>query len=542
MRVGQYVLLREIARGGMAEIWLARNATMPDFQRELVIKRILSTHEPASRDSNSMFLDEARITAQLHHPNIVQVFDLGLSDGTPYMVMEHLAGESISRLAKAFFDRRQQVPIPLALYIVGQAAEGLGYAHRKLSLDGQPLHIVHRDVSPQNLFVTYEGAVKVLDFGVAKAVGRMTRTATGVFKGKVAYMAPEHAMGRPVDARSDVYSLGVVLFELLTLTRLYGQRNDVAIVNALATDAARPAPSSARSGVPGPVDLLVEQALAGNPADRPADGLVFKAAIDECLGTLEERPTAENLRETMSTLFSARMETLREFLAAARAGVIEEAGTPSRRREAMPAGTLDDSVSGRLNRAPKPALVFGVAAALLLVVGLAFVIRSPRFAVKVSTDPPGAAIQVDGKPAGQSPLALMLKRGPHALAASKEGYVPAALSVDVQGDDTIAMPLEAQPSPPPALGAVQPAPPTPPPSRPSHAAHRIAGTMHVNLETRPWTRVYLGHQLLGETPLVDVPVPAGEVELRLVNEKQHIDTTVSLYGRAGDQLFKKLSF
>jgi serine/threonine-protein kinase len=554
MMVGRYVLLRELARGGMAEIWLARNPGVADFEREFVIKRILSASDTAGPEFNQMFMDEARISAQLQHANIVQVFELGFHQDSPFMVMEYLPGESVARVARAASKRGDQLPIPLVLHVIAEAAAGLGYAHRKTALDGAPLHIVHRDVSPQNLFITYEGAVKVLDFGIAKAQGRLTRTATGALKGKIAYMPPEQALGRDVDASTDVFALGVVLFELLTLTRLYESRDDLAVLQALNSDAPRPAPSSRRPGIPREVDALVAKTLATNSLDRPADGFELKRAAEECMRAIGAHASTDDLRGAMHGLFGERIQQLGDFLASARAGVIPEAATPSGKGPTMPGRTPNPTVA---TRQPKPRrrpllLVGGVALALPIGIALALASKPAQYSVVVATEPPDSTLEVDGQAAGPSPVLLHLKAGPHAIAASKPGFVPQARSLNVEADDRLVLtlapqPIAAAPTPPPVPTPAPPPAPAPEvvppkPATPDKTAARRAGTMRLNLETRPWTRVYLGTKLLGDTPLVDVPVPAGDVKLRLVNEEQHIDTTVELSGRAGEQLFKNLSF
>src|SRR5688572_13448345 len=195
----------------MAEIWLARQKGLQGFEKVVVIKRIADAY---SSDATfvEMFLDEARIAAQLDHPNIVQIHDLGEHRGAYYIAMEYLHGEDLAMTVRTGAKAGERLPCELAAQIISHAAEGLASAHAKVGLDGRPLSIVHRDVSPQNIFVTYEGVVKVLDFGVAKAAVRASHTVGGKLKGKFGYMAPEQARGDELDGRADVWSLGVVLF------------------------------------------------------------------------------------------------------------------------------------------------------------------------------------------------------------------------------------------------------------------------------------------------------------------------------------------
>jgi eukaryotic-like serine/threonine-protein kinase len=219
-RFGKYDLLALLATGGMAEIWLARVSGMAGFEKLVVIKRLLDKLAIDS-DYVEMFLDEARINARLTHSNIVQVLELGQVEGKYFMAMEFVPGLSVSQVGKRATKQLGTVPQEVACGIIAQACSGLHYAHEKTMPDGSPLNIVHRDVSPQNLIVTYEGLVKVLDFGIAKADHRQSQTRTGLVKGKFSYMSPEQCLGQGLDRRSDVFALGIVLFELCTARRLF---------------------------------------------------------------------------------------------------------------------------------------------------------------------------------------------------------------------------------------------------------------------------------------------------------------------------------
>ena len=211
---GKYKLHRRLAFGGMAEVFLGSMHGEAGFSKTVVIKRL---HPRLNEDDEfvQMLIDEARITSQLTHSSICQVLDLGSVDGSYYIAMEYVAGEDLRALLDRFSRRGEFIPVPAVLYIVGEMLAGLDYAHRKEGPDGQPLGVIHRDVSPQNVLVSYEGEVKVIDFGIAKARSRMVHTEAGVIKGKFRYMAPEQASGAVLDHRTDVFAAGVVLYELL---------------------------------------------------------------------------------------------------------------------------------------------------------------------------------------------------------------------------------------------------------------------------------------------------------------------------------------
>jgi serine/threonine protein kinase len=275
---GQYVLVRKLAEGGMAEIFLAKLLGADGFERNVVIKRMLSNLSSIP-DFVEMFRDEARLAARLSHPNIIQIHELGFIEGCYYICMEYLAGEDFSTTLRHAGKKRQYTPIPITLRVLVDAARGLHYAHDFTNEEGQPLHIVHRDISPSNLYVTYQGQVKVLDFGIAKAASRVVQTRTGVVKGKYIYMAPEQAQGKEVDRRADVFSLGVSLYESLTNVRPFARENDLAVLNALLQSDFMP-PSSLRRDISPELEEVVLKALALRPEDRYATAADFADAIE----------------------------------------------------------------------------------------------------------------------------------------------------------------------------------------------------------------------------------------------------------------------
>ncbi|HEY2747648.1 MAG TPA: serine/threonine-protein kinase, partial [Polyangia bacterium] len=216
----------------MAEIFLARVSGLPGFQKMVVIKRILP-QLATKTDFVEMFLDEARIAATLQHPNVVQMYDVGVVDGNYFIAMEYLHGEDVRSLARALHRQDKKLPLEHALNIVIGVSSGLHYAHEKVGFDGKPLEIVHRDVTPQNIIVTYDGAVKLLDFGIAKASNRFGETRFGTLKGKVPYMSPEQCRGEPLDRRSDIFSLGIMLYELTLGKRLYQGKSDFEVLKQI---------------------------------------------------------------------------------------------------------------------------------------------------------------------------------------------------------------------------------------------------------------------------------------------------------------------
>ncbi|HWM88127.1 MAG TPA: protein kinase, partial [Kofleriaceae bacterium] len=271
---GKYQLIRRIGTGGMAEVFLARTAVAQGLSKQLVIKKI----HPAfarSRQFAAMFVDEARIALGLNHPNIVQVFDFGQLGENYFLAMEYVEGLDLLRVMQEVSRQRTMVPLGLCAYIVQQVAKGLDYAHRKSDDFGEPLGIVHRDISPQNVLLSYDGAVKIVDFGIARAID--VHEEEGVVKGKFAYMAPEQARGELVDRRADVYSAGVVLFELATGRPLFPGKGKDVLVHV--KGGAIPRPRDFNRDVPPELEEIILKALAFHRDDRYQTGRDLQNAL-----------------------------------------------------------------------------------------------------------------------------------------------------------------------------------------------------------------------------------------------------------------------
>jgi serine/threonine-protein kinase len=260
-----YEILSKLAEGGMAEIFLARSASGAGIRRHVVLKRV-ARERAADTEYVRMFLDEAKLAAQLQHPNIAQVFDIGQLGESYFFTMEYVHGVTVQALVERAHGLGLRLPIGAVLAIIAGAAAGLGHAHQRVGLDGRPLGIVHRDVSPSNLMISFEGHLKVVDFGVAKAVGR-PETQAGEIKGKVGYLSPEQCRQLKLDARSDLFSLGIVAWEMLTGRRLFDHESAFATMAAIATEQAPP-PSSLRTDLPPAIDTLVDRLLALEPLHR----------------------------------------------------------------------------------------------------------------------------------------------------------------------------------------------------------------------------------------------------------------------------------
>ena len=280
-RFGQYVLEERVAKGGMAEVFRARMIGVEGFQKTVAIKRILA--DMAGNDEFvTMFIDEAKLAAQLKHPNIVDIYDLGKIDRSFYIAMEYVEGHDLRDVLARCRTAGVTVPVPLALHCAAQLASALDHAHTTRDFENRDLGLVHRDVSPPNVLISNDGEVKLCDFGIAKALSKATHTRDGLLKGKLRYMSPEQASGREIDHRSDIFSLGLVLYEMLTGQKAFAGATETEILEQV-RDPRLAAPSSITAEVPPDVDRIVQRALQRDPGGRyqsAADiGRALEAAI-----------------------------------------------------------------------------------------------------------------------------------------------------------------------------------------------------------------------------------------------------------------------
>ncbi|HEX4416418.1 MAG TPA: serine/threonine-protein kinase [Kofleriaceae bacterium] len=316
-RLGSFEVVRKLTSGGMAEIFLARTRGPSGFEKLVVLKKILPKYAGRQRYVQ-LFLDEARLAATLDHPNIVQVYDIGMVDGSYFFTMEYLHGQDVRTMLHRAWRTGVRFPIEDAVQIARHVASALHFAHEKQGEGGSRLGIVHRDVSPSNIIVTYDGATKLLDFGVAKTAASSVKTRTGTLKGKVAYMSPEQARGMALDRRSDIFSLGIVLWEMVTTQRLYRTDNDLATLQLIITQPAQ-LPSSLRPDCPPELERIVLRALARDPESRyqTADQLVTE--LDELAREHKLKQSPNALAQTLGQLFGPELAAWR---------LAREAGVP----------------------------------------------------------------------------------------------------------------------------------------------------------------------------------------------------------------------
>jgi serine/threonine protein kinase len=320
----RYILVERISRGGMAEIFLGRQEGKDGFKRICCIKRILP-HYAQDKEYIEMFRDEAHICKRLQHANIVRVEGFEEVDNSYALIMEFVDGADLRKVLAACENSKIPLPVPMALFIAAEVARGLHYAHTKIDeITGKPLKIVHRDISPQNILVSYEGDVKFTDFGIADAKSKSTETKPGIVKGKYSYMSPEQIMAKPVDARTDVFALNIVLWEMLAMERLFHGENDVVTIQKVKACEVRPLPRKKRDGeeIDEALEQVVMRGLNKDIRRRYKDAYEFEFAVRNYLNKTYPHFTAKDLSDFIRKLMPKRrnenQENIRKALTSPR--------------------------------------------------------------------------------------------------------------------------------------------------------------------------------------------------------------------------------
>jgi serine/threonine protein kinase len=501
IQFGKYTLFERIGRGGMADVYKGRVSGPQGFERTFVVKRILP-HLSDDATFIKMFVEEAKLSARLAHPNIVQIFELGAVEGEYFISMEYIRGRDLSETMRAIWKTMGPPRPELVAYIGREACRALSYAHSLADERGRPLGMIHRDVSPSNIMMSYEGAVKLLDFGIAKALGEAPETTkSGTMKGKYAYMAPEQTEGDDVDHRIDIFSCGIVLHEVLTGRRLFKGQNDVLTIERVRRCEVPP-PSQQNPMVPPELDAIVLKALARNRDDRWATAADMADALDDVVHAARFQPT--HLAQLLHDLFpidggapsprlsvNASSQVTNSSIRARSATIppVTRTGSgtgtgPGSVRRSVPAS---ESSSPPLEPSLKPRSRWkgATATALVLAAGGFFVWKgvlkkkvddgaasltqvsdpAKRFHIFVKSEPPGAQIFVEGEdmPIGETPVVVPIdlnNKNSVKLVLRKDGYED--FDSRVINEMPLSINMKKKDAQPEAVKPPEPAPPSVP--------------------------------------------------------------------------------
>jgi len=358
---GKYYLLERINVGGMAEVFKAKTFGVEGFERLLAVKRILP-NIAEDEEFITMFIDEAKIAVQLQHANIAQIFDLGKVDESFFIALEYVHGRDLRSIFDRMRNKGESLPIAMACYVIMQVCEGLDYAHNKRDGQGRELNLVHRDISPQNVLIGYEGECKLIDFGIAKAAGKASKTQAGILKGKFGYMSPEQVRGLPIDRRSDIFAVGIVLYELLTGERLFIGESDFSTLEKVRNVEIMP-PSSYNKKIPQELERVVLKALARDPEDRYANAIDLHDDLQSFLYSVGEFFSRKDLAAWMKKTFAMEIEEDNAKLEEFRQVVppVAASGAEVSRRTAVAGGpsgrtgnTLPTGAKAAMPKPPKP--------------------------------------------------------------------------------------------------------------------------------------------------------------------------------------------
>jgi serine/threonine protein kinase len=544
----EYVLVAKVGHGGMAEVFLSLSQGPSGFRKLLVIKR-MHAHMCSDAECVGMFVNEAKLAARFHHPNVVQTNKIGQAQGRPFLAMEYLEGQPLQRIIRKLKARGEPFPPALAVRIACDALAGLHYVHLAADYDGTPLGIVHRDISPQNVFVTYGGEVKLLDFGIARSVhGDLTRT--GVLKGKLGYVAPEQARGDVVEPAADVWGMGVTLWECLSGQRLFHARSDVDMLRAVLVDDIPPLCEVAPH-IPEELGEIVHHALKRDPALRYRSAQALQSALEGWLVRSGSVVTREQLAQHQAELFVEEIAERRLIVQQcfARVDLANLEGEPfsdlETDHDAGPAASLRPRTS-------RTAWAKWLALALVVLIAGVLALRSGERTVQgpqATVVSPLARVSV----AAAAPSADSNVREPEA--PPKKRIAPAPELRPDDGHDVSAV-HEASAIKPVSAAQARPAReralhapkhsesslPTQSEAAPAvaEAAAPVAAPGRLALDCTPFAIVSLNKERLGITP-IDVELPAGTHTLTLRNPEKGIETTYTVTVPAGEHVHRHIA-
>jgi len=584
---GKYQLFASLGRGGMADVFLAVARGQMGFNKLAVVKRLrqVLAEEAAFR---TMFLDEARLAARLGHPNIVHTYEVGEQNGVYFIAMEYLEGQSLNKVLKEALRRQEALEPEVGARIIADALGGLAYAHALGDYDGRPLGIIHRDISPHNIFVTYDGHTKLVDFGIAKAALSSTETEVGVLKGKVAYMSPEQAMGGRIDQRADLFAMGIVLWEVLARQRLMSGESAANTLHKLMNEPI-PRLSKALPAIDPALEAIVMKALEKDPQARFQSAAEMRDALEDWLRGNPRQTRQEDVSRKMVGLFGSVREEVQRQVQKHMTAIT--AATTTQELQALSAESLQHmeqsgaNVSGQLLRLNGS----GSGSGVIPNYGMGSqLVNYPRGASgthsQSSAGPPVAETANERRP-GNNTLLIVIAIGFFLLAGlliivlglrdrrsgdpvALEGSVAtatatptiSATSVPVGAESAPAVVAEAAATPP-ATGAVTAPPPAttkgirpnsggaqrnttgaraqPPPPPP--VEERENGFLTINVY--PWAKVTEGGRVLcAATPCNKIPLAPGAHTLLLENAEQGMKQSTTVTIKSGETTARAIGF
>lgn len=478
-KLGKYFVGARLAAGGTASVYLARLAGPHNFER-LVALKIIHEHLSDEQEFVNMFLDEANLAARLNHPNIVHLYELAKEQGELFLAMEYLHGQPLSQLSERVAELGTSLPPDLVAWIGARAAEGLAHAHDLTDDEGKPVGLVHRDISPHNIFVTYDGIVKVVDFGIARAEGRIAKTALGQLKGKFGYMSPEQALGHAFDHRADLFALGATLWEVALGTRLFKGQDEVDTLR-LVVESNVPAAKDLVPDFPDELEAILRKALEPNPEERYSTSAEMARDLRGMIDAEGTKDHKETLATVISELFAEERASQERAITELREQAVQADAASLRETESVETLIRDVQPAEAPSRKFLPFVAAGLALALVVAVVLTWSSEDPAPAAAVAEPAPApippaapavestvvidiqvqpkvsAKISVGGKIIDERPPKVSLDKGddPVEVLVSAPGYVESRLKIAPDRNRSVLVQLVKQAPAPKTTGAKQ---------------------------------------------------------------------------------------
>jgi serine/threonine-protein kinase len=537
-QVGKYQLVSKLATGGMAEVFLAKVAGPMGFEKTLVLKRILP-HLAEDSQFVRMFFTEARVAAQLNHPHIVQTFDFGQAEGTYYLAMEHIDGPDLRTLSARATQAGEQLPPAFCAKLISAACEGLAFAHDFVDPStGWHLEIIHRDISPDNLLLSRQGTLKIVDFGIAKATNQNHKTQAGLIKGKIAYMPPEQLQGQPLDRRADVYALGVVLYELLTGKYPFEASTDVSMMQAILFEPLIPV-ASRRPDLPEALFHILERALAKVREQRYPDCVTFQSDLERFILSTGQPMGARELAQWVERLCPRSTGLVKLPAASGEADAIALEPTTISRQGLPAVGAPPAALIALAGSEAEPAQLERTL----------FQTALPEKTVDSQWEEvvPRARRSYTGLGVALGSLALLAAGG--GVLLFRGDTAPAT----AQPQPVVPPPQPMPPPPPPPqpVAEVAERPPEPRPEQPVEtqeptavqpARRKVAQKARLEFRIRPHAIVFLDGKALGQTPFPAIQASIGTHTVRLINRDLDRDITRTIEVKAGQPNIFKYDF